>query len=720
MAVRSSHRPRRFGLRLRSKLLMMSLALLVIPWVGYQYVRGMESYLRRGQEDAVLATASAVAAVLHEQPELFQQQSDVLRTAHEGAHLYVRPLDTPIQLDGYADDWTAYQDRAQTFGASHILLSRVPYRPASFSFREITGSYNRYLYVLFQVTDDHIVYRDPNSLRLDQCDHLEIALQSPQGQFFRYLLATTAPGWVSAHRMPDDPDDTHPLAPELRIKGEWQETERGYNLEIRIPLSMIGNKLAFAIADVDDPITRRVDTIIGTAGTQRVAELGTIMVPSPRIERLLKSLRHSGGRIWVIDRNHRVLALAGSLQNPDQAGTESQPRSFFEGVLHTFYRMLLKQPAAEFQDDLSSASRLDGPEIESALNGKAATQWRQTPDRRVAILAASHPVWSGRQVMGAVVAERTSNSILLLQNQAMENLINVSLAAFLAATLALLWFASRLSVRVRRLRDDAERAIGTDGKIRGPVRISRARDEIGDLSRSYADVVERLSQYTRYLETMAGKLSHELRTPLSVVRSSLDNLELSQNQEQTRIYGQRARQGVARLENILTRMSEATRLEQAMQQAEQERFDLTVVVRGCVEGYRGAYASQEFVLRQPDTIVAINGVADLIAQMLDKLVSNAVDFGGRQGPILIELKRSGLAVELIVSNAGPPLPEQMQSSLFDSMVSVRSERADEPHLGLGLYIVRLIAEFHAGAVRAENRIDGNGVQFVVRLPTSPA
>ena len=257
--------------------------------------------------------------------------------------------------------------------------------------------------------------------------------------------------------------------------------------------------------------------------------------------------------------------------------------------------------------------------------------------------------------------------------------------------------------------------------MRGAVAASVAGDEIGDLSRSFSSVISRLSQYASYQQNMASRLSHELRTPVAVVRSSLDNLRLSPLPDETRVYIERAQLGLNRLTHILTRMTEATRLEQSLGDAERERFDLVKVVAGSVDGYRIAYPAKTIVLESPGDGIPVLGAPDLIAQMLDKLVANASEFAINDAPIVVRLTRieesSEAQVRLAVENEGPPLPLAMQGRLFDSMVSVRSEHVgNEPHLGLGLYIVRLIAEFHGGSVRAENRIDGRGVIVTVTLP----
>ncbi|MGH8773355.1 MAG: histidine kinase dimerization/phospho-acceptor domain-containing protein, partial [Burkholderiales bacterium] len=371
-----------------------------------------------------------------------------------------------------------------------------------------------------------------------------------------------------------------------RIKGVWRNTESGYTLEVRIPLGLMGPRIAFAIADVDDPATRAVTALMGTFGTRSTEALQKIFIPSSEIELILKGLGRTTSRIWVVDRQNKVLALAGSLKDEARDVARIQtPQSLWKQaeniVLKPLYAQILRQPSEDFEDELSNAETLRGSEIDGALGGKLSTHWRLTPDHRAAILSAAHPIWIDDDVMGAVVVEETTNGILTQRNRALERLFNIILAVFLLGTLTLFLFASRLSSRIRKLRNQTERAIDPQGRVRKITEGSKARDEIGDLSRSFSNILERLSQYTSYLESMATRLSHELRTPIAVVRSSLDNLKTQPLPFDAKIYMERADEGLTRLNTILTNMSEATRLEQILQNAEREEFDLREVVAGC-------------------------------------------------------------------------------------------------------------------------------------------
>ena len=100
------------------------------------------------------------------------------------------------------------------------------------------------------------------------------------------------------------------------------------------------------------------------------------------------------------------------------------------------------------------------------------------------------------------------------------------------------------------------------------------------------------------------------------------------------------------------------------------------------------------------------GVADNIAQLLDKLINNAVEFSNLSDPIEIILLKENNTAVLTLQNQGAYLPENMEQEIFSSMISIRETNHDEqPHLGLGLYISAMIVKFHNGEILARNRSD---------------
>ncbi|HYC10545.1 MAG TPA: ATP-binding protein, partial [Steroidobacteraceae bacterium] len=123
-----------------------------------------------------------------------------------------------------------------------------------------------------------------------------------------------------------------------------------------------------------------------------------------------------------------------------------------------------------------------------------------------------------------------------------------------------------------------------------------------------------------------------------------------------------------------------------------------------------------FSAELPAEPVVLTGAPDLIVQLLDKLIDNAVDFSPPGSTIRVRLLASPREVVIEVENPGPPLPVHLEGRLFESLWQSRSDPDSRPHFGLGLYIVRLIAEFHGGEARAMNLADGTGVRVSVRLP----
>jgi signal transduction histidine kinase len=352
--------------------------------------------------------------------------------------------------------------------------------------------------------------------------------------------------------------------------------------------------------------------------------------------------------------------------------------------------------------------------VSAALAGRETGAWFRSNQTGRAVVAVAAPVTAGGETIGAVILQQGTDAILSLTNAGLAQLIYVTLVTTLVVAGVLLGYATWLSRRIRALSIAAEDALEHKDLHRA-LPSALADDEIGDLSRSFSGVLRQLGEYNEYLRSLASKLSHELRTPLAIVTSSLENLEHEALDETSRDYPARAREGADRLRRILGAMSEASRVEELMKNVEPERFDLRAVLESTTSAYAGAYRGRSFVFRCDTDASNVWGSPELLIQMLDKLVDNAVGFSSEGDTIEIALLVAGDAFELTVSNPGPALPERMRGQLFDSMVSVRSG-GNSHHLGLGLYVAKLIAEGHGGLISADN-IEG-GVRFTVTVPRS--
>lgn len=730
----------RFGLR--SKLLLLSSFLVAIPWFGYQYVWEMEKYLRFGQEQTIIGTARALATALHERPNLFNNQASFLPSVEKGKDLYGYQLSQPINLDGNHQDWPNYIAKAHYYGIDNQLPASEKYLPVTLSelssnYTAAVGKFDKYLYFFISVIDDNLIYRDNNARSIELNDRLELAFTTPSGDFQRFILSNKQTGWLDVFQIQNN--ELIAPTPTNFIQGKWLTTTQGYNIEFRIPLQNISDNLAFAIHDVDEPFGE-TKSVIASADPANANSLGTILVPSPEIERIVKGMSYTNSSIWVVDQHHRVLAKAGDIQrangfwqkNIDNNSDNDWHTSLIE-LFKPLFNHLLTQPPKAFIDQLYDAQNLTGEHIVSALKGTPESQWRLSSDNKAVILTAAYPIYFGNKVHGAVIVEETNNGIRTVRNQALEKLFTSILAIMIFGILAFFFFASRISNRIRSLRNQAEQAIDEHGRINEVMTASKVNDEIGDLSRSFSTAVSRLSQYNHYLENMSSRLSHELRTPIAVVRTSLENLTMQEQltaqeslPKQTNAYIDRAQQGLHRLNLILTNMSEATRLEQMLKNTEKTDFNFYDVLNGCLQGYQQIYANYLFQTNISEQVAQLHGSPEHIAQLLDKVISNAAEFSEDQ-KITLAVEHKKHTVLLHISNNGRYLPEQMTERLFDSMISIRDNHQDHddinkedkrPHLGLGLYMARLICEFHQGNISASNHHNPQGVTITITLPIS--
>jgi dedicated sortase system histidine kinase len=677
------------------QLLAVGLLTLVLPWAGFLYVQEMEAALRLGLEQSLLARAATVASALEGESVALctPPDCDPLRA---GGTIYAAALAREPELDGVADDhWSVSPEAGLAVGAEQ-------------EHRVWAGTYGRYVFLFVSVADRDLVYQRQAGQQ-PYGDRVVIATE-PGAPRWR-LLATAAPGKFRAQET--GPDSFEPTEVyDGRITGAWQETAAGYSLEARIPLTFVGAALGIGIIDVDrSGATHTVE--LHATWDEATGTLGRFIKQRPELESSLAQLGRAGGRYRLLDKDGWVLATTGSVA-PGAAGDDGA------GLAGDFFRWLLEREDPPYPTE-QPVGRIADATLRQALSGNDATAWYGSGPEREAIVAAAVPISGAGGVEGAVLLEQASDPILTLTNRALVRLMTLTLLATLVVGIGLLGYATWLSMRVRRLANAAQTALGPRGEIRSGMPGARASDELGALARSFAELLERLREHTQYLRTLASKLSHELRTPLAVVTTSLDNLEHELGSQQTDEYLKRLRQGTERLDRTLAAMSEATELEQAIRETRAEPFDLAAVAESCCAAYRDVYRDREIAYRNYAASATIVGSDELVAQLLDKLVDNAVSFSPPKSRIDVVLASSaGDELVLSVANRGPRLPGKMRGRLFDSLVSIREHRDGRPHLGLGLHIVALVADFHGGRCEADDLPDGSGVIFRVWFPCAAA
>jgi dedicated sortase system histidine kinase len=689
------------GFRLRTKLLLLAMTTLALPWAGCQYAREMETVLRESEQQSLLAVTTTIAGSLKGRQEmLFRGDSLPAVSDPRAGDITPVVLSGAPLIDGRADEWD--QDNRN--------IVRVA-GPGNDSLQLLAATHERWLFLALVVHDDKLVFDASELSPLEgpgMGDRVWLAFDDRRGTQERLFFSGTGTGRLRARRIETREYGREAAVEESRISAVMQRTRDGYVLEMSVPLSMVGQHCGVLIDDRD-----RRGATRASYGTLDVADLratGRLIAASPDLSDHLRQFSQPGVELTVASSSGAVLTR---IDAPALPGDYTRLRGF----LPRMYRLLLDGDLIPRSVSQAEKQKAAGQLTERVSRGKAETTFFAGRYENSVIVAAAAPIYSadGRDVIGVIQLAQTADRWLTLRDRALTRLLNLTLIVTLFAVVAAFWFAGRMTLRISRLGAAAETALSREGSVARVLPEADAKDELGELSRSFSSLLGRLDEYTSYLRTLAGKLAHEIRTPNTIIRSSLENLESEKQTDVAKIYIARAREGSERLGAILTAMGAATRVEEAITHSERQRFDLAGLVREAVAAYGTGFPQRQFVCEAPASL-DFDGAPELIVQMLDKLIDNAVDFSVDGATISVVLKADAQGIELSVANPGPPLPPEAATKLFESLWQSRSEADKRPHFGLGLYIVRLIAEFHGGSARAENLAEDKGAVFTVRLP----
>ena len=421
--------------------------------------------------------------------------------------------------------------------------------------------------------------------------------------------------------------------------------------------------------------------------------------------------------LWIVNEQGQTTYVVGHLPSAT-ASSGDEPFTLIGKTLiktfSTFIPYSLPYPYPQSQTPEQSL-------IENALRGQTFQQYRMDSNRQPISLMSATPLIFKNNVIGGLVLEERMETLFSKNLNYFYRLIGIGAMLFLIVIIGSILHTASVSNRIMRLDNDVKRTFNIQGRLKAhhfPDAQSRYYyDEITDLRHHIHEMLGQLGAYERYLKQLPKTLRHELHNPLNRLSMALSLLE---NETHSPQLGN-ALHAVHQLKQIISSLSEASSIEDSLNLQPPEPFPIGAMLEHYLQNSLTLHPEYHLQYRNEiakNTLVIGDGF--MIEQLMDKLLSNAKDFSDGKRPIEVICQQRDKEVWIAVQNSGPSLPKGFESRIFDGMTSIRElNQPEQTHLGLGLYIVKLITDYHRGEVSAENVSFDNGstgVQIQVKLP----
>lgn len=424
--------------------------------------------------------------------------------------------------------------------------------------------------------------------------------------------------------------------------------------------------------------------------------------------------------LWIVNEFGQATYVVGRLPNYDESAQKNRDPFSLLGhfLIKTFSTIIPYTLPYPYPQSKTPEIAL----IRQAINGRTFQQYRMNRDNQPISLMSATPLRLQNKIIGAAVLEQTMDSLLSESLNYFYRLIGIGGVVFLLVILGAIFYTASLSNRIVRLDKDVSNTFDNYGKVNQlsfpDTRIRGYHDELSDLRHHIYEMLTQLSSYERYLKQLPRTLRHEIHNPLNRLSMSLSLLEKDVEHKQV----QYSKHALEQLKQIIASLSEASSIEDSLHSQTPEAFDVGEMLQHYLDSIRETNDASEIEVDyrlKNNTLLLGDGF--MIEQMMDKLISNAKDFNDHRSPIKVSAHQTDKDVVISVQNSGPALPNGYEKQIFDGMMSIREVNADDQtHLGLGLFIVKLITDFHKGNVEAYNLFSADGkaygVEFRLELP----
>jgi len=298
----------------------------------------------------------------------------------------------------------------------------------------------------------------------------------------------------------------------------------------------------------------------------------------------------------------------------------------------------------------------------------------------------------------------------------LKNFSFLALGILFFISLGIGWvLAGRLLAPIDRITDVARRIQATDLSQR--ISLERPQDELKRLADTFDSMLDRLDEGFVSQRRFVADASHELRNPLAVIRTNLDVVLSDPNADEKTLRDASivVRRATERMAKMVDDLLALARLESP--HTLDERVEVGEVATEIADEFVAVARSRGIELRRSISDgVWVVGDRFALKRALANLAQNAVRFAPANSTITIAAGMKEGWAWMAVEDQGPGIPEPEQDHVFDRFWRADKARArSQGGSGLGLSIVRQVAEAHSGVVKLASR-EGHGSTFVMWIP----
>lgn len=327
------------------------------------------------------------------------------------------------------------------------------------------------------------------------------------------------------------------------------------------------------------------------------------------------------------------------------------------------------------------------------------------------VLYVAAPIWIDGRRAGVLTVCKPTTNINNFLRRVKPQLFRVAVAAFAGAAVLSYLVALWITRPIKRLTAYAE-AIHDGRQALFP---ALDRTEIGDMGRAL-DKMQTALEGKAYIEQYVQKLTHEVKSPLSAIRGAAELIEEAMPAERRAQFLSNIRTEANRIQTIVDRMLELAALEARKKLSRPERVELDALLKTVIESKRPMLSRKRIELTyDPYPGASVNGDPFLLHQAIANMIQNAIDFSTPDGHIHLGVTRASSVVEIVVADNGSTIPAYAQEKIFDKFFSLQRPDSGKKSTGLGLNLVKEVAQLHQGDIRLENR-SPHGVTATLSLP----